>query len=72
MGCSQCEKRRRASLEKRRQLIATKVERLQKGCDAGDQRSCLELQRLMAQERYKGTTGFNPELHHQRQLGTPG
>lgn len=63
MGCSQCQKNRLRSLEKRRQLHDAKVARLTKGCEAGDQRSCMELQNLLQSEQFRRDNQFKPELH---------
>ena len=63
MACSQYQKNRQRSLEKPRQLRDQKVQRLTKGYEAGDQRSCMELQNLLQSEQFRAENQFKPELH---------
>lgn len=63
MGCSRRQQRRQQALETRRKLRDEKVARLTKGCDAGDQRSCMELQNILQTEQFLRQNQFKPELH---------
>ena len=65
MGCKQCVKNRQRALEKRRLIDQKKRERLAEGCMAGDQKSCMELQRLTASDEYRATNRYRSE-HHRR------
>ena len=65
MGCKQCQKNRQRALERRRQLMAAKVERLERGCPEGDQRACRELHNLDAADAYREQNKFRSE-HHRR------
>ena len=67
MGCKQCAKNRQRSLEKRRAMLEAKRERLTAECEKGDQRACMELQRIAAAEHYREANRFRSEHHMQRQ-----
>ena len=63
MGCKQCQKNRQRSLERRRQLMEQKRERLTSACEQGDERSCRELHNIGAAEAYRAANQYIPELH---------
>ena len=63
MGCKQCQKNRERSLEKRRQLMAARMAKLEQGCADGDQRACRELYNLNAAAAYREQNRFRAELH---------
>ena len=65
MSCKRCAEKRQRSLEKRRELMKKKYERLMAACQQGDERSCRELHNLNAAERYRETSRFKSE-HHRR------
>lgn len=67
MGCSACERRRKAALAKRKQFRDEKVARLTKGCDAGDENACRVLRSLLLSEEFRATNQFKPELHRRGQ-----
>ena len=48
MPRKQCIENKRRSLEKQRQILEAELKRLEKACAAGDQMSCITLQREMA------------------------
>ena len=65
MPCKQCIENKRRSLEKRRAMLEAKLERLEKACAAGDQMSCMTLQRELASKNYREDNRFRSE-HHRR------
>ena len=66
MPCKQCIENKRRILEKRRAMLEAKLERLEKACAAGDQMSCITLQRELANKNYREGNRYRPELHHRR------
>ena len=64
MPRKQCIGNKRRSLEKQRQILEPKLKRLEKACAAGDQMSCITLQREMASENYREENRSRSELHH--------
>ena len=63
MGCSACQRRRKAALEKRRQLLNQKVQRLTDECNAGNESVCLTLRSVIATENFRRDNQFRPEMH---------
>ena len=66
MGCKACQGRRQRALERRRELMAAKVARLEQGCSEGRQRDCRELHNLDAADAYREQNRFRLELHRVR------
>ena len=65
MGCKQCQRNRQRALEKRRLIDQHRRQRLAEACTRGDERSCIELQRMQAAEEYRQQNKYRSE-HHRR------
>ena len=66
MPCKQCAKNRQRAFEKRKALMDARHQRLTDACSAGDQGSCMELQRLMDADHYRQANRYRAELHMKR------
>ena len=56
MACKQCQKNRERAMAKARQLRDAKVDRLTKGCEAGNEGACMTLRSLLLSESYREQT----------------
>ena len=65
MGCKQCQRNRQRALEKRRLIDQQRRQRLAEACTRGDQKSCMELQRIEAAQAYREDNRYRSE-HHRR------
>ena len=63
MGCKQCAKNRERAMQKRRLIDQQRRQRLAEACTRGDQKSCMELQRMEATQAYRQDNRYIPELH---------
>ena len=65
MACKQCQANKRRSLEKRREMLQKRQERLTAACEQGDELACRTLHELNAAEQYRQEHRYRSE-HHRR------
>jgi len=70
MACKQCAKNRQRSLERRREILQKRQERLTEACEQGDQLACRTLAELQAAQQYRQQHRYQHE-HHRRAATDP-
>lgn len=65
MACKQCQANKRRSLEKRREMLQKRQERLTAAYEQGDELACRTLAELNAAQAYRAQHRYQHE-HHRR------